>query len=86
MCFNEVKEKVTNLFKSNPSNKIKIILKGNMERHILTELRYKYRHVYLHSKNEVNLPTTNVKELYQKVTEDIFEHIVSMNAWSSLLE
>ena len=50
-----------------------------MERHILTELRYQYRPTCFHSENEVNLSATNVKELYQKMTEVIFEHINSYN-------
>ena len=35
--------------------------------------------MYFYSKNEVNLPATNVEELYQKMTEDIFERINSYN-------
>ena len=70
---------IIELFRSNPSKKIKMILKGNMQKYNLTEVRPQFRPAYFLSKNEVNLPSTNLEDLYQRITEKIFESIYSYN-------
>ena len=56
-----------------------MILNGNMERYNLTEVRPQFRPAHFHSKNEVNLPSTNLEDLYQRMVEKIFESIYSYN-------
>ena len=77
--FNEVKEKIIKLFRSHPYRKIRMILNGNMERYTLTEVRPQFRPAHFHSKNDVNLPSTNLEDLYQRMVEKIFESICSYN-------
>ena len=75
--FGEVKGKVINLLKSNSSTKVQMILKANMERS--TPTGPQFRPAFFQSKNEVNLPSTDLGEVYQRMIAKISEQIDKYN-------
>ena len=77
--FEVVKGKIVDLLRSNPSRKVRMVLKGNMERYTTTELRPQFRPAYFNSWNEFNLPSTHLEDLYQRMIEKIFESIDGYN-------
>ena len=67
--FNEVKESVIDLFKSNPSTKVMLSLKCVMERQDIKTGEVVFNLPYFHSGTKVNLEGTNVNDLYKKMTK-----------------
>ena len=81
--FNEVKESVINLFKSNPSTKVMLSLKCAMERQDIKTGEVVFNLPYFHSGTKVNLRATDLNNLYQKMTDKILEGIAKYNKGGS---
>ena len=83
--FNEVKESVIDLFKSNPSTKVMLSLKCVMERQDIKTGEVVFNLLYVHSGTEVNLRATDLNKLYQKISNKILEGITKYNKGKSNL-
>ena len=81
--FNEVKESVIDLFKSNHSTKVMLSLKCVMERQDIKTGEVVFNLPYFHSGTKVNLEGSDVNNLYQKMTDKILEGITKYNKGGS---
>ena len=76
---NKVKANVTEVFKSNPSTKVKLILNCIMEKQDIQSGNMTYSPAHFHSYIEVNLEGTDVNDMYNEMTSQIFELIANYN-------
>ena len=83
MFFNEVKESVIKLFQSNPSTKVMLSFKCDMERLDIKTGEVVFNLTYFYSGTKVNLEGTDVNDLYQKMTDKILEGIAKYNKGGS---
>ena len=75
----KVKANVTEVFKSNPSTKVKLILNCIMEKQDIQSGNMTYSPAHFHSYIEVNLEGTDVNDMYNKMSSQIFESIANYN-------
>ena len=76
---NKVKANVTEVFKSNPSTKVKLILNCIMAKQDIQSGNMMYSPAHFHSYVEVKLEGTDVNDMYNKMTSQIFESIANYN-------
>ena len=81
--FNEVKESVIDLFKSNPLTIVMLSLKCVMERLDIKTGEVVFNLPYFHSGTKVNLRATDLNDLYHKMIDKILERIAKYNKGGS---
>ena len=81
--FNEVKESVIKLFQSNPSTKVMLSLKCNVERQGIKTGEVIFNLLFFRSGTVVNLRGTDVNDFYLKMTNKILEGITKYNKGGS---
>jgi hypothetical protein len=76
---NKIRANVTHVFSSNFSTKIKLILNCIMQKHNLETNEVIYSPANFHSYIEINLKGTDVNDMYNTMTGQIFQSIANYN-------